>query len=307
MLNSLLSLLILFSVKESKIAVSCPLGIGQGEVGVEYNDMIDGPSNFIVDWEENIYVLDSYNDKRIMKFDSTGKLLFTITKPESLVPNSLTGDTKNDLFVSGVSHNKFVTAKYSSDGKLLKVTQIPPAHLRSDLKGKIYETGKNFVFIFDEELNYLETFKDSEDKRTFRLGHRSQWTDWRIFKMKKDTITGKYNLGLRNLETKQEIALKPPPRRITYGCYIEGVDKDGNVYSHGYDSSPRQRIFFRINPIMQTIDTLRVERKVNGDIGLAHCISPNGEVYVACLVREAKKLKWFRIYCYSKNLFARME
>jgi hypothetical protein len=305
MLNTLLSLLILFTVKESKIAVSCSFGKEQGEVGIRHEDMVYGPSDFVVDWGGNIYVLDSYNDHRIMKFDSTGKLLFTITKPESFEPNSIIGDTKNDLFVSGVSHNKFVAAKYSSAGELLKVFPVPPAFLLSDLKGKIYAQGENFVFIYDEDMNYLETFKSSEDNRTFHLGSYAQWTDWRMYKMKKDTITGKYNLGLRNLVTRQEIALKLPPGRITYG-YVEGIDKDGNLYTNGNDST-RHNIIFRINPAKMTIDTLRIEHRVGGDIGHAIFISPNGEVYKSAIVYEAHEPKCYRIYRYSKNLFARME
>jgi hypothetical protein len=198
-------------------------------------------------------------------------------------------------------------AKYASNGKLLKVFPVPPANLLSDLKGKIYAQGENFVY--DEELNYLETFKSSEANPTYPEGRYFSWTDWRFYKMKKDSITGKYNLGLRNLVTKQEIALKLPPGRITYG-YIEGVDKDGNVYSAGGDNAtraPRQRIFFRINPIMQTVDTLRIEHKVDWSLDLAYFVSPNGEIYMASIDYEANKPKWYRIYLYSKNLFARME
>jgi hypothetical protein len=305
MLNTLLSLLILFSVKESKIAVSCPFGKEPGEVGIMHEYMQYGPSDFEVDWEENIYVLDTYNNKRIMKFDSTGKFLFTITVPESIEPNNLLADTKNNLFVFGVSHNKFVVAKYSSEGKLLKVFPAPPASLMSDLKGKIYAEGEHFVFVYDEELNYLGALNESQFKNS---RHRcyAQWTDWITYKLTKDEETGKYNMGLKNLTTKQEIVLKLPPGRITYG-YVEGIDKDGNVYSAGHDPAALGRVFFRISPIMHTIDTLRVEHKCGGDLAHAIFISPNGEIYQASIVYEANKPKWYRIYRYSKNLFARME
>jgi hypothetical protein len=305
MLNSLLSILILFSVKESRIAVSCPFGKEPGEVGILREDMIYGPQDFEVDWEENIYVLDNFNDRRIMKFDSTGKLLFIITEPESIVPISLAVDTKNNLIVSANTHKKNVIAQYSPNGKLLKISSarwLGVFSMMSDLKGRIHARHMDSTVVFDEEFNYIGTLRD---KAIQQQGY-AQWTHWIKYKMKKDTATGKYNIGLRNSETKQEIALKLPPGRITYG-YIEGIDKDGNLYTAGHDNATIQRIFFRINPIMQTIDTLRVEHNTGGDLAHAGFVSPNGEIYKASIVYEANKPKWYRIYRYSKNLFARME
>ena len=307
MLNSLLSILILFSVKESKIAVSCALGNGPGEVGIITEDITYGPQDFEVDWEENIYVLDSYNGGRIMKFDANGVLLFTIT-PKEFFPSGLAVDSKNNLIITASSLKGFFLVRYTPDGKLSKISSVPRAlsiPVIPDLKGKIYFDQVDSVIVFDEEFNYLETFKGSEFNRTMPRGY-SQWSDWVEFKMDKDTATGKYNIGLRNAKSKQEIALKIPPGRISYG-FIEGMDKNGNVYTTGLDCATRQRFFFRINPTLQTIDTLRTEQKPIGDLAHAHFISPNGEIYRACLVREARKIKWYRIFRYSKNLFARME
>lgn len=307
MLNTLLSLLILFSVKESKMAVSCALGNGPGEVGVVQEDIAYGPQDFEVDWEENIYVLDSYNHGRIMKFDANGVLLFTIT-PKEFSPSGLAVDSKNNLIIPASSPKGFFLVRYTPDGKLSKISSVPRAlsiPVIPDLRGKIYFDQVDSVIVFDEEFNYLETFKGSEFNRTMPRGY-AQWSDWVKFKMDKDTVTGKYNLGLRNSKSKQEIAIKHPPGRISYG-FIEGMDKNGNVYFAGFDEAARQGIFFRINPTLQTIDTLRVEQKAIGDLGHALFISPNGDIYMACLVKEAKKLKWYRIYRYSKNLFARME
>lgn len=59
------------------VVVTCPFGSGPGEVGVDTAKMLIGPLAFTADKEGSIYICDIFNS-RTLKFDSTGRLVWTM-------------------------------------------------------------------------------------------------------------------------------------------------------------------------------------------------------------------------------------
>jgi len=298
------------------------------------DDMSIGPQEYVVDFDECLYVHDIKGPdiNRILKFDSTGKFLFVI---DSLSVPSLdrlwfgpmTIDPKtNDLIIAGsgipkgtyedplnVPYNKIpcYMFRFSESGQLLKmipVERIPIGFLMYDYDGKFYGKYVDGGAVFDQNLQLVSKIPKMKSR-----GHgHSQWSHWVGMGSASqytpdDSGTGKFLIEYKNEETKKRLILifyDSPPR--SFGGSIEGEDRYGNIYLRG--SSYK---ISRINPEAKKVAvvcllTIGIPGGV-GDVGYDTYISPNGNLYKAALVRGVDGRLRYHIYRITPDMFQEIE
>jgi len=330
----LLNFTIIFLISDMKpvVSLSSPDVFIQGDGYKE--PMPYGPMEIRIDMGENIYIRESGDEhERIIKFDSTGIFAYTI---DSLsIPSldrisfgSMTIDPlSNDLIISGKGIPKDTNIDprtvpsikikwyifiFSSKGELLRTiaSSFLTGRFVHDYEGSFYMDFEPDYVQFDNDFNYVKKINRSD----VNMWGYSQWSNWIVAGVNvgieytvSDSRAGKFLIKLKNIKTKKLLSFSffDPPQH-SFGGYVEGQDRDGNIYLNIYHG------YIRINPVTKKLAIVYpVALKIpsgGGDVGHGNAISPNGCIYIARLVRDelSNNLK-YNIYRITPNLFQEKE
>jgi len=140
-------------------------------IGTSPEEKFSEPKDVAVDSENNVYISDFGSDK-ISKFDSNGKMIFSIGKmgnhpgddkgPSEFNQPSGLWVSQNGLLYVADSFNHRIQV-FDSKGKFLKMWShsfFGPKGIVGDNNGKIYvvDTGNHKIVVFDENGNFIKEF-----------------------------------------------------------------------------------------------------------------------------------------------------
>lgn len=299
----------------------------------QYGDISHGPQEYVVDFDECIYVhdintLDTNRVNRILKFDSTGRFLFVINKqsvssfddawfgPMTIDPNT------NDLLILGSAANKHnekidsaqipcLVFRFSPTGHFLGASEIKcsrASFFLYDYSGHFYAKNVDGASEFDNHLKYIRDIPKLQSK-----GHGySQWAYWSMERSlneysSDDSKAGKFLINLRNnkTNTRLECVFYHPPHYCR-NAYVEGLDRYGNLFLNAF-----KKTFVRLHPKSHKVALVNLLDigipKGCGDVRHAYMISPNGYLYQAMLFRNDEEELEYHVYRILPDMFTEIK
>lgn len=271
--------------------ITIPVGNSENEILVKESskeDMLDeGPTQFKIDEDENIYILDQ---KQIKKFDENG-IYLNSTQETDLIIHSFVVYEKMIWSICGNHRNEVFLRRFSEKCDLFDTHQIEnrKSSLEINQFGKV---GLKLSYNSFLEFSFIGNKLKTKDTKYFK----DVIFDFSPYQNKQNIIF------LENDNETYDLNTLWPEAVILYssGIYYSGFDEEGNLYFELFTSEQKSNLGIISNQgrIYETNIELPNYNKFGLDFGKGiDCfISKNGDVYQMIPMKDKIEIrKWTRL------------